>query len=54
MTWLIENKNSWRTILLVLLGFSIVFGPWGYERIAIPLPYDCGTFHFRLDENTCA
>jgi hypothetical protein len=54
MSWLIENKTNWRPIFLVLLGFFIVFGPWGIDRVSVPLPYDCGTFSFRLDENFCA
>jgi hypothetical protein len=52
LVWIHEEKWLWRTAVLYLLGFAMI-GPWGYDRLHVPSPFDCSGFNIRLDENFC-
>jgi hypothetical protein len=46
------HRRLWRAVALVLLlvAFS---GPWAFDRINVPMPYECDLPNIRLDENFC-
>jgi hypothetical protein len=52
LSWFIRHSWIWRLTVMLLLG-SAIFGPWFYERIAIPLPYDCSGSNVRLSDSIC-
>jgi hypothetical protein len=48
----IANKNVWRifSILLLAVGLS---GPWVYDRIHVPSPFECQAPYIRLTDDFC-
>jgi hypothetical protein len=52
LAWMKAHKRSWRIAFLVLLVVALS-GPWGYDRIHVPLPYTCSAPNVRLDADFC-
>jgi hypothetical protein len=51
--WLKEHKRIWRVFFLVMLVVAM-FGPWSFDRIAVPLPNTCSFPSVRLDDVLCS
>lgn len=52
MGWLIDHHRLWRSVGLLLLIIALV-GPWAFEQINVPMPYQCDPPYIRLDEDFC-
>jgi hypothetical protein len=49
---LIHISRFWRAVVLVLLMVAFS-GPWAFDRIHVPMPYECHRPNIRLNENFC-
>jgi len=52
MSWLNENKRTWRLFALGLLVVALA-GPWGFERLHVPAEYACQPPSVRLEGDFC-
>lgn len=52
MVWFKEHKRTWRVFFLVMLLVAM-FGPWSFDRVAVPLPNPCSFPSIRLDDVLC-
>lgn len=52
MTWFIDHQRLWRSVALLLLFLALV-GPWAFEQINVPMPYQCDPPYIRLDDDLC-
>lgn len=49
MSWIYQNKRTWRTVVLLLAAVALV-GPWAFERLHVPAQYACS---LRLEGDFC-
>jgi hypothetical protein len=47
-----KNKQNWRIASLVLL-ILVLFGPWTYDVIYVPVKYPCNPPSIRLESDYC-
>jgi hypothetical protein len=52
MSWLYTHRRTWRTVGLVALLIALA-GPWAFDRIYVPMPYECTPPHVRLNDDFC-
>jgi hypothetical protein len=52
MSWISENRNFIRSILLIFFLLSMM-GPWMYDLIHVPAEYDCDKPFIRLEGDFC-
>ena len=52
MSWMIEHKNVWRVVLLVVMLVAIM-GPWIFDQILVPPGFSCSDPSIRLDDDFC-
>ncbi|MCA9978826.1 MAG: hypothetical protein KC413_23865 [Anaerolineales bacterium] len=52
MFWFRQHARYWRIIILVLLAITFI-GPWGYDLLDVPAPYDCSGSSFRVNDDFC-
>jgi len=52
MAWFIDHRRLLRALALILLVIAFS-GPWAFEQINVPMPYECDPPYIRLDEDFC-
>lgn len=52
MSWINENRNFIRTIILIVFVVTLI-GPWMFDQINVPAEYTCDKPFIRLEGDFC-
>jgi hypothetical protein len=52
MTWLKGHQRTWRVLGLIIL-VAALSGPWSFDVINVPLPFECPSPLVRLEGDFC-